>query len=211
MRTLILVDLQNDFCPGGNLEVPKGDEVIPVANKMIPYFDLIVASKDWHPANHLSFAANHPWRRPGQVIDLNGVQQILWPMHCVQDSFGAEFVHGLQTDKISKIVYKGTDPEIDSYSAFFDNARKRSTGLGEYLQEQNVEEIYLLGLATDYCVKFTVLDAIDLGFKVHLITDGCRGINLEDGDVAKALTEMKEKGASLIASDELTTQMTNHH
>lgn len=211
MHTLILVDLQNDFCPGGNLEVPNGDEVIPVANKIMPYFDLIVASKDWHPANHLSFAANHPWRRPGQVIDLNGQPQILWPMHCVQESFGAEFVKDLQTDTISKIVYKGTDPEIDSYSAFFDNARKRSTGLGEYLQEQGVQEVYVMGLATDYCVKFTVLDAIDLGFKVILISDGCRGINLEKGDVDKALQEMEEKGASLVTSEELSKHITRQH
>lgn len=207
MRTLILVDLQNDFCPGGNLEVPDGDQVIPVANKIMPYFDLIVASKDWHPANHLSFAANHPWRRPGQVIDLNGVQQVLWPMHCVQDSFGAEFVQQLKTETISKIVYKGTDPEIDSYSAFFDNARKRSTGLGEYLHEQGVQEVFIMGLATDYCVKFTVLDAIDLGFKVHLVADGCRGIDLQEGDVDQALQEMKDKGATLVTSDELSKQM----
>lgn len=207
MHTLLLVDLQNDFCPGGNLEVPKGDEVIAVANKIMPYFELIVASKDWHPANHLSFAANHPWRRPGQVIDLDGIQQILWPMHCVQDSFGAEFVKELKTNAISKIVYKGIDPEIDSYSAFFDNAHKRSTGLHKFLQEKGVQEFYIMGLATDYCVKYTVFDAIHLGFTVHVITDGCRGIDLEEGDVDKALQEMKEKGAFLITSDELSKQM----
>ena len=203
MRALILIDLQNDFCPGGNLEVPAGDEVITVANQLMDHFDVIIASQDWHPANHLSFAANHPWRRPGQVIDLNGTQQILWPMHCVQNSFGAEFAKGLRTDQITKIVYKGTDPEIDSYSAFFDNAFQQSTGLDEYLQELDIDEVYIMGLATDYCVKFTVLDALRLNYDVKLITDGSRGIDLLEGDVEKAIQEMQEKGASIVTSKEL--------
>lgn len=205
MRALILIDLQNDFCPGGNLEVPAGDEVIPIANQIMDHFEVVIASKDWHPANHLSFAANHPWRKPGQVIDLNGTQQILWPMHCVQNSFGAEFVDALQADKITKIVFKGTDREIDSYSAFFDNARQRSTGLGDYLQEIGVKELYIMGLATDYCVKFSVLDALSLDFEVKLISDGCRGIDLNEGDVANAIEEMKEKGASIITSEEINS------
>lgn len=203
MRALLLVDLQNDFCPGGNLEVPNGNEVIPIANRLMDQFDLVVASKDWHPANHLSFAANHPWRKPGQVIDLEGTQQILWPMHCVQESFGAEFVDQLQADNIDHVVYKGTDPKIDSYSAFFDNEHRRATGLGKYLQDKKVEELYIMGLATDYCVKFTVLDALQLGFNVQLIANGCRGIDMKEGDVDKALDEMDAKGAEIIQSKDL--------
>ena len=198
MRALILIDLQNDFCPGGNLEVPAGNEVIPVANQLMDSFQVIVASKDWHPANHTSFAANHPWRKPGQVIDLNGTQQILWPMHCVQNSFGSEFANALTEEKITKIVFKGTDPEIDSYSAFFDNARQRSTGLGEYLQEIGVKELYIMGLATDYCVKFTALDAVSEGFKTQLLVAGCRGVDVRSGDCDRALAEMEEAGVELI-------------
>lgn len=203
MRALLLIDLQNDFCPGGNLEVPDGDQVIPIANQAMTHFSFIVATQDWHPANHLSFAANHPWRRPGQVIELNGVSQILWPMHCVQNSFGAEFANDLHTDKIDKIVYKGTDPEIDSYSAFFDNAHLRSTGLAAFLKEQGVTELYIMGLATDFCVKYSILDALDLGFEVKLILDGCRGINLKKGDIEHAIEEMRKEGATLIHSSDI--------
>ena len=187
MRALVVVDIQNDFCPGGALEVPEGDQVVPVANEMMKKFNLVVATQDWHPANHGSFAANHPWRRPGDVIQLNGQEQILWPMHCVQGSFGAEFVPGLDTSHFRKVFVKGTDPEIDSYSGFFDNGHKKATGLGGYLQEQGVKEVYIQGLALDYCVKYSVLDALQLGFKTHVVIDGCRGVNLEEGDSDKAV------------------------
>ncbi len=202
-RALILVDIQNDFLPGGALEVSDGDAVIPVANKLIPHFDLVVASRDWHPATHGSFAANHPWRKPGQVIDLNGLDQILWPIHCVQESYGAEFGKDLHDDKIDKVFFKGTDPGIDSYSAFFDNAHRRATGMGDYLKEEGIEEIYLVGLATDYCVKYTALDALKLGFKTYVVTDGVRGIEQEAGDVERALQLMQEKGARLVNSEEV--------
>ncbi len=204
MKALILVDLQNDFCPGGALEVAQGDQVIPIANQLMDRFELVVATQDWHPANHKSFAANHPWRKPGQIIDLNGLEQILWPIHCVQESFGAEFVPELNTSAIQHIFQKGTDPEIDSYSGFFDNGHRKTTGLGDFLKEQQVKEVFILGLAADYCVKFTVLDALELGFKTNLIKDGTRGVNLQVEDTQKAFKEMEAKGANLITSQELS-------
>ncbi len=203
MDALILVDLQNDFVPGGALPVKDGDAVIPVANAVQASFDLIVATRDWHPADHGSFAANHPGKKPGDVIELNGLQQILWPVHCVQNTPGAEFVPGLKTDRITKIFYKGTDPGIDSYSALYDNAHRKSTGLGEYLRERGVDHVYVLGLATDYCVKFTVLDALQEGFAVSLIKDGCRGVDLSPGDSDRAIEEMRAAGAAILTSDEL--------
>ncbi|MGB7490647.1 MAG: bifunctional nicotinamidase/pyrazinamidase, partial [Thermoanaerobaculia bacterium] len=155
---LILVDLQNDFLPGGALEVPDGDQVIPVANRVQPLFEVVVASQDWHPADHGSFAASHPGKQPGEQIELAGLTQILWATHCVQDSEGARLASGLETSRIDRIFYKGSDPQIDSYSCFYDNGHRRSTGLAEYLREQRATEVYLLGLATDYCVKFSALD-----------------------------------------------------
>ncbi len=202
-RALILVDLQNDFCFGGALEVPEGNAVIPVANALMEEFDLVVATQDWHPADHGSFAANHPWRKPGQIIELNGLPQVLWPIHCVQESFGAEFVPALDTEKITRVFVKGTDPGIDSYSGFFDNGRRKSTGMGEWLREQGHEELFIMGLATDYCVKFTALDALDLGFRTHLVVDGCRGVNLEPGDAERAIEEMDFRGVRLLHSEEL--------
>lgn len=203
MKALLLIDLQIDFCPGGALEVKEGDQVIPIANKLMEQFDLVVATQDWHPANHGSFAANHPWRRPGQVIDLHGLQQVLWPIHCVQDSFGAQFHPKLNQAGITKVFVKGTDPEIDSYSGFFDNGQRKATGMGEYLKEQGVTEVFVLGLATDYCVKFTALDALGLGFDTHLIVDASRGVNLQEGDVDRAVEEMQQKGIKLTQSSEL--------
>lgn len=198
MKTLLLIDLQNDFCPGGALAVDEGNLLIPIANALMPKFDLVIATQDWHPATHGSFAANHPWRRPGQVIDLNGLPQVLWPIHCVQESFGAEFVQSLNTAGIHKVFVKGTDPEIDSYSGFFDNGHRKATGLGDYLKEMGVTEVWVMGIATDYCVKFTVLDALELGFKVNLIEDACRGVNLQAGDVTQAVSDMQSKGANVV-------------
>lgn len=203
MKALLLIDLQIDFCPGGALEVKEGDQVIPIANALMQQFDLVVATQDWHPADHGSFAANHPWRRPGQVIDLHGLQQVLWPIHCVQDSFGAQFHPQLNQAGITKVFVKGTDPEIDSYSGFFDNGHRKATGMGEYLKEQAVTEVFVLGLATDYCVKFTALDALGLGFDTHLIVDASRGVNLQEGDVDRAIEEMQQKGIKIIQSAQL--------
>src|SRR2546422_10270623 len=152
MNTLILVDIQNDFVPGGALPVPGGDAIIPVVNRLQPHAELVVATKDWHPVNHGSFAANHSGMRPGEIIELNGLQQILWPVHCVQNTAGAEFVRGLDVSRVAKVFVKGTDPTVDSYSGFFDNGHRADTGLGGYLREKNVTEAYVVGLATDYCV-----------------------------------------------------------
>ena len=203
MRALILVDLQIDFCPGGALEVTEGDRVIPIANQLMDRFDLVVATQDWHPADHKSFAANHLWRKIGQVIDVNGLPQVLWPIHCVQESFGAEFHPGLKLDAIDEIFQKGTDPEIDSYSGFFDNGHRKATGLGEYLKSKDVDEVFILGLATDYCVKFTALDAVELGFQTTLIEDATRGVNLRDNDVSNAVEEMRTAGVTVVQSADL--------
>ncbi len=201
MKALIIVDIQNDFLPGGPLGVPEGDQVIPVANAVQPYFDLIVATQDWHPADHGSFAANHEGQTPGQVIDLNGLEQILWPVHCVQGSPGADFAPELDTSRWNKTFPKGTDSSIDSYSGFYDNGHRKSTGLTDYLKEQGVTEVYILGLAADYCVKFTALDAQQEGFTTYLITDGTRGVNLQPGDTNLALREMVASGVLLTNSE----------
>ncbi len=198
---LILVDLQNDFCPLGALPVPEGDKVIPIANALLPHFSTVVATQDWHPADHGSFAANHPWRLPGQVIDLNGLDQILWPIHCVQGSFGAEFAPKLNQDGIHKVFVKGTDPGIDSYSGFFDNGHRKATGLGDWLKEKGIQRVYVMGLATDYCVKFTALDAHELGFETYLIEDASRGVNLNEGDVTAAVEAMRAAGVTIVQSD----------
>lgn len=197
-KALILIDLQNDFCRGGSLEVPDADVVIPHANQLQDYFDEIIASKDWHPKDHIGFAVNHPNKKINDILEINGVKQVLWPVHCVQETHGAEFHRDLLKDKISKIIYKGTDKNIDSYSAFFDNARLRETELRQYLQEKNIQQVFIMGLATDYCVKYSCLDAVSLGFETYLIEDACRGIDLVAGDIVRALDEMKEKGVHII-------------
>jgi len=199
-RVLLLVDLQNDFFPGGPLGVPGAEAVFPLANTIQDHFDLIIASKDWHPQNHTSFASNHPGHAVFELIDLKGLPQVLWPDHCVQNTPGSEFHPKLETDKIHKIIYKGTDPNIDSYSAFFDNAHQKSTGLETYLKENNVQTLAIMGLATDYCVLYSVLDALQLGFKVTVIKDGCFGIDKNPGDVEQALSEMKSAGALITNS-----------
>ncbi len=199
-RALILVDIQNDFCPGGALAVARGDEVVDVANRLIPAFDLVVATQDWHPRDHGSFAANHPGKQPYQVIELHGLEQVLWPVHCVQDSPGAAFHPRLDQKKITKIFPKGTDPTVDSYSGLHDNGRRKSTGLGEWLKAQGVDTVYVLGLATDYCVKFTALDARRDGFATYLVEDGCRGVELHPGDSERAIDELRSSGVVVIDS-----------
>jgi len=203
MKALILVDIQNDFVPGGALAVPEGDLIVPLVNQLQPHFDLVVATQDWHPANHGSFAANHAGRNPGEMIDLAGLPQILWPTHCVQDTEGAKFVAGLDRRQWDRVFTKGTDTGIDSYSGFFDNGHRQATGLGDYLKAKQVTEVYVVGLATDYCVKFTALDAVQLGFKTHLIEDACRGVNLQPGDVAAAVEEMKKAGVEILHAEKI--------
>ena len=187
--------------PTGMLPVPEADAVIPLANDLMPHYRTIVATQDWHPADHGSFAANHPWRKPGQVIELNGLPQVLWPIHCVQGTWGAEFVKELRTDRITEVFQKGTDPGIDSYSGFYDNGHRKSTGMAEWLKNHGIQEVHVLGVATDYCVKFTVLDALKEGFTTRLIADATRGVNLQAGDVTTAIEEMVAAGAEIIPAD----------
>ncbi|WP_345369557.1 bifunctional nicotinamidase/pyrazinamidase [Algivirga pacifica] len=203
MKALILVDIQNDFVKDGALAVPEGESIIPTVNALQEDFDLIVATQDWHPADHGSFAANHTEKQVGEVIDLHGLPQILWPVHCVQGSTGAEFVKELNMDKVEKVFVKGTDKTIDSYSGFFDNGRKKATGLGDYLKEKGVNEVYVVGLAADYCVKFTAMDAHSLGFTTYLVADATKGVNLQKGDVEAAIEEMRATGIHIVYSKEI--------
>lgn len=206
-NALIVVDLQNDFMPFGALPTKDGDEVVAVANRLMPKFDVVVASQDWHPADHGSFASQYPGKSPGDHVKLADVDQILWPDHCVQGSKGAALVEDLLTSDIDKIFHKGVDRNIDSYSTFFDNAHKRETGLHQYLTEHFVKDVYVLGLATDYCVKFSVLDALRLGYNTYVIVDGCRAVNFFPDDSKRALAEMDWAGARLITSDEYLAEM----
>jgi nicotinamidase/pyrazinamidase len=201
MKALIIVDVQNDFCPGGALPVPEGDRVVAFINRIQPGYDLLVATQDWHPAEHGSFAANHPGHCPGEQIELAGLPQILWPVHCVQGTPGAELHPRLDRSRIARVFRKGTDPRVDSYSGFFDNGRRSATGLDEYLKGQGVTEAYVCGLATDYCVKFTALDAARLGWKTYLVEDACRGVELREGDVRRAVEEMRRQGVVIFQSN----------
>ncbi len=202
MKALLVIDVQNDFCPGGALEVRKGNEIVPGINNVMSKFDLVVASQDWHPADHGSFASNHK-KTPGEVIELADLEQILWPDHCVENTPGAAFHKDLKTEYFDAVFTKGGNPEIDSYSAFFDNGHLSKTGLDDYLKSKNVDEVYVCGLATDFCVKFTALDAVSLGYKTILLDDLCRGVDINAGDIYKAIQEMKKHGVEIINSEEL--------
>lgn len=203
MNALIIVDIQNDFLPDGALAVPHGDEIIPVVNRIQPRFDLVVATQDWHPPDHGSFAPNHPGKKIHDQVELNGLPQTLWPVHCVQNTLGAELAPGLDRGCIARIFQKGTDPGIDSYSGLFDNGHRKSTGLGEWLKERGVTQVFVCGLATDYCVKFTALDAVQFGFKTTLIEDASRGVNIRPNDVSEAIEELKRAGIQVVTSADL--------
>jgi nicotinamidase/pyrazinamidase len=196
MHALVIIDVQNDFLPGGALAVKDGDQVIAVANEAAGRFDLVVATQDWHPPTHKSFASNNG-KRVGELTTLDGLPQVMWPDHCVQHTRGAELAANL-TKKIDKVFQKGTNPNIDSYSGFFDNGHKQATGLGAWLKTQSVDAVTLVGLATDYCVKFSALDARQLGLTTSVIVAGVRGVELNPGDVEKALSEMRAAGCKLI-------------
>lgn len=198
MRALVLVDVQNDFMPFGALPVPHGDEVVDVANRMMGQFDFVVATQDWHPADHGSFASAHDGREPGAVVDLGGVQQVLWPDHCVQGAPGASFHSSLDVASIQAVVRKGTDATIDSYSGFFDNGHLKATGLDELLRARGVTDIWLVGLATDYCVLATALDARGLGYGVSVVEAGVRAVDLSPGDGEAALEAMRAAGCDVL-------------
>ncbi len=203
MRALILVDIQNDFVPGGALAVPEGDRIVEEANRLMPAFEHVVATQDWHPAHHGSFASQHPGCNPGDVVDLGGQQQICWPDHCVQDTPGAKLVESLERGPIREIFLKGTDPTIDSYSAFFDNGHRRATGLGDHLKQQQTTAVTIVGLALDYCVKLTALDALELGLRTTVVSDATRAVNLDPTDGHRALEELRSAGAVITTSKEL--------
>jgi nicotinamidase/pyrazinamidase len=203
MKAFLVVDMQHDFMPGGALGIAGADAIVPLINRLMEKFSLVVATLDWHPPDHVSFAINHPGKKVGDIVKVKGLEQILWPVHCVRNTHGAELVAGLKKEPIASFFYKGTDRSIDSYSAFFDNARLKSTGLSEYLKSRNVKEIVIAGVATDYCVLYSTLDALESGFSVTVVEDACRGIDREKDDVKKALGTMQEKGAKIISSEEL--------
>lgn len=202
-KALIMVDLQNDFCQGGSLAANEADAVIPIANQLQPHFDIVIATQDWHPRNHVSFAVNHPGYAVGESIIAEGISQVLWPAHCIQESEGAKLHPRLQTERVNTIIHKGVEANIDSYSAFFDNGHKRSTGLEAYLRQEQIDEVYIMGLVTDYCVKYSTLDATQLGFAVYVIEDACRAADLTPGDGARALAEMQASGAKVIHSQDI--------
>ncbi|MBS7333283.1 MAG: bifunctional nicotinamidase/pyrazinamidase [Weeksellaceae bacterium] len=177
MKALIIVDIQNDFIPGGSLAVPDGDKIISRINEIQKKFEIVVATQDWHPANHKSFASQHEDKNPFDVIDLNGLQQTLWPDHCIQSTKGAELHKDLNTNKIEAIFRKGTNPEIDSYSGFFDNGHKKATGLHGYLQERKVTSVFVCGLAADFCVYYTAMDALTLGYESTILDESTKAID----------------------------------
>lgn len=196
MKTLVIVDVQNDFIKGGSLEVPEGQNVIEPINNIIKDYDLVIATKDWHPKDHVSFASNHKDKNIGDVIKVNGTDQTLWPDHCIQNSFGSDFPSNLDVSNVQKIIFKGNDSSIDSYSGFFDNGNIRATGLSEYLKQNGVLQVDCVGLATDYCLKYTALDSLSEGFQTRVIIDCIRGIDEKGCEIA--LEEMKSKGIKLI-------------
>ncbi len=202
MEALLLVDLQNDFCPGGKLAVNHGDQVIPLANRLSQKFDIVIATQDWHPAGHSSFASSHPGKEPYETVEMGYGTQVLWPDHCMQGTSGGEFHPDLDTENIQLIIRKGFRKAIDSYSAFFENDQKTVTGLTGYLKNRKVDTLYICGLATDFCVKWSVLDGIKEGFTVHVIEDASRGIDLNNS-VEEAWKEMEKAGANRIRSSDL--------
>ena len=193
MHALIIVDIQNDFLPGGSLAVNEGDTIIPIINQIQQQYDLVVATQDWHPANHKSFASQHEGKKVYEIIELNGLQQTLWPDHCIQSTEGAAFSQELNTNKIEAIFRKGMDENIDSYSGFYDNGKLKSTGLADYLKGRNVHAVDVCGLAADYCVYFTAMDALDIGFAASIIENASKAIDHENFEKLK-ITFTASKG-----------------
>ena len=200
MEALLIVDVQNDFCPGGALPVPEGDEVVPAINRLLPHFDHVVQTQDWHPPGHHSFASEHEGRSPYEVVELAYGEQVLWPDHCVQGSSGSAFHPDLQTVRTELIIRKGFRRGIDSYSAFFENDQQTPTGLTGYLRERGVDTLVLVGLAADFCVKWSALDGRRQGFDVYVVEDAVRGIDTE-GSLAAAWEDMRAAGVHRIGGD----------
>ena len=198
MKALLLIDIQNDFLPGGALAVPNGDAIIPVVNDLQNHFDLVVATQDWHPENHKSFASGHPGKKAFGTIEWQGLEQVLWPDHCVQGTKGAELSSAVNWNKTEAIFRKGTNPDIDSYSGFYDNGHLKSTGLADYLKGRKVKEVYIAGLAADYCVYFTAKDALGEGFTTYIVEDATRAISTEGFNKAKI--DLEKKGGKIIQS-----------
>ncbi len=200
---LILVDVQNDFCPGGALAVPDGDAVVPVINRIVRVFPVAVATQDWHPEGHISFASRHEGTEPFQVLEIEGTEQVLWPDHCVQGTPGAGLHPDLDHAALRLVLRKGTNPEVDSYSAFMENDRRTRTGLAGLLRELGVERVFLSGLATDVCVRATALDGRSAGFRVVLLEDACRAVDVPPGNLVSALQEMRGRGVRTLRTDDL--------
>ncbi len=207
MNALILVDLQNDFMPGGALPVTDGHSVVPIANRLMPHFDIVVATQDWHPAEHISFASRHAGFGVGDRVEIDGIDQILWPDHCVQGTAGAALHDDLAVQQIHHTVRKGTQQHIDSYSGFFDNGRLQATNLADKLKDFGTTRVAVMGLATDYCVKFTARDSAELGFHTTVIEDGCRGVDANTGDVDRALQDMQRAGIEVLSSEQITGRL----
>src|SRR5690625_3423429 len=203
---LLLVDIQNDFLPGGALAVAEGDAVVAVANRLMPAFDCVVATQDWHPPRHKSFAVEHAGRQPFDTVDLDRLEQILWPVHCVQDTPGASFASGLDIAPIRHVIRKGSNERIDSYSAFYDNGHRKATGLSELLHNLGIDGVVVMGLAADVCVAYSVLDALAEGFSVELVADGVRGVDMTAGATDRAIQAMREAGANITDSATLLTR-----
>jgi len=200
---LIVIDVQHDFCPGGALAVPEGDAILPVINRIINRFPHVAATQDWHPRHHASFASNHPGSHPYDTLEVHGVIQTLWPDHCVQGTDGAAFHSDLPSERFNVIIRKGMNPSVDSYSAFIENDKKTHTGLDGYLRSIGARRLFLCGLATDYCVFYSAMDAVGLGFETIVILDACRGIDLPVGNVNRCVEAMKNKGVQIIQSSDL--------
>jgi nicotinamidase/pyrazinamidase len=201
-RCLIITDVQNDFCPGGSLAVAEGDKVVPIINRISSGFDKVVATQDWHPLNHVSFAKTHE-RNPFEVITVNDIQQVLWPVHCVPGTFGAELHPDLDLREVDLILRKGTNPLIDSYSVFLENDKKTETGLRYYLQGLGLTDLFFTGLATDYCVYYSAVDARNLGFHVSLILHATKGVDVPAGNLDRAIEDMKKRGINILNHEAL--------
>ncbi|OGF68134.1 MAG: nicotinamidase [Candidatus Fischerbacteria bacterium RBG_13_37_8] len=202
-NALLVVDVQNDFCPGGALGVKDGDQVIPVINNIQHKFYKVVATQDWHPEHHMSFAKNHPGKNVYDIIEVNGLEQVLWPVHCVMGTTGADFHPELNIKNIHLIIRKGTNPDIDSYSTFTENDKKTETGLQGYLRGLDITQVFLAGLATDYCVLYSSMDAVRFGFETYVLIDACRGVDVPEHNIELALNTMKNNGIKIITSGEL--------